>query len=583
MRRRRFSQSQPTPVQTGPKRAGIYTRVSTPGQRGREEDDEKLSLPDQEAGCRKLCQEQGIVVDERYVVREVSSGERVHRPLLESLFTAAKRGEIDCIVLYKVNRFARNYDKSLYLYGRAVYELGIEILFVEVPPANRLEKTYIQLKSIFSEDYRAEVYEATQKKRRERVTKRGLILPGAWPLYGYVFDDPVRKRRYLIDEEAAAVVRRMFAMACRGISLAKIARQFNAEGIPTPTAYQKLKGRFPDGRTVGSEWRASNIAQMLHVPSYWGEHAAFREEHTHVSEQNPATGQHEEFHVVRRRQLDEEGVVVQGANVCPPLVEKWQAEMAHQRMTANKKEATKLGQSASTALLRGGYLLCGYCNRPMHCFSRGKGHPQYRCPSGHEKYEGRTVVCKSQLNAVSYLVDEPVWQAIVEYLSDPGWLQRAYERSQEQEMQASTNKQKRLADVLEQLASKEKAADELFAMTTRIDSAAMRERLTKQLNELGAQLEVLHTEQAELEAPSVSKETLSAQRDAARLFAEQALQGGLNASLDDKRMVLYWLGAEVRLWRVDGQLDFELRLTWRGLNAGKPLVLHERECSLLPV
>lgn len=41
-------------------------------------------------------------------------------------------------------------------------------------------------------------------------------------------------------------------------------------------------------------------------------------------------------------------------------------------------------------------------------------------------------------------------------------------------------------------------------------------------------------------------------------------------------MALYWLGAEVRVWRVSSQLEYEIVLTWRGLNAGRPLFLRER-------
>ena len=59
------------------------------------------------------------------------------------------------------------------------------------------------------------------------------------------------------------------------------------------------------------------------------------------------------------------------------------------------------------------------------------------------------------------------------------------------------------------------------------------------------------------------------------------MAGSAHASLDDKRTVLYWLGAQVRLWREQGKIDYELVLTWRGLNAGRPLVLHERESYVI--
>src|SRR5579871_6149331 len=182
MRRKCFKQE--TIEAQGPLRAAIYCRVSTEQQRGKRDEDDKLSLGDQEVGCRKLCQAEGYIVNESYVFREVSSGDNVYRPLLEEIYAAAKRGEIDLLVMYKINRFARNDDKATYLYGRAIYEHHLRIQFVEAPPSEKLERFHLKFKSIFAEEYRDEVMRLTQEKRRERVTKRGLLMPGAWPLFG---------------------------------------------------------------------------------------------------------------------------------------------------------------------------------------------------------------------------------------------------------------------------------------------------------------------------------------------------------------------------------------------------------------
>lgn len=80
--------------------------------------------------------------------------------------------------MYRVNRFARNDDKAAYLYGRAIYEHRMRIEFVEAPPNEKLERFPMKFKSIFAEEYRDEVMRPTLEKKRERVTKRGLLLPG---------------------------------------------------------------------------------------------------------------------------------------------------------------------------------------------------------------------------------------------------------------------------------------------------------------------------------------------------------------------------------------------------------------------
>lgn len=194
------------------------------------------------------------------------------------------------LVMYKVNRFARNDDKATYLYGRALYEHQMRIEFVEAPPTEKLERFHRKFKSIFAEEYRDEVMQLTLEKKRERVTRRGLLLPGAWPLFGYTWDHEVKKSRYVIDEEAAAIVRRIFALAASGMAMSAIARLLNAEGVPTPSAYQHARSRLPEGRQVASHWREGQISRLLRTPAYWGEHAAFRHAHKIVVEQSELTG-----------------------------------------------------------------------------------------------------------------------------------------------------------------------------------------------------------------------------------------------------------------------------------------------------
>lgn len=580
MRRKRFPQV--VLGSTGPKRAAIYCRVSTVQQRGKRDEDDKLSLEDQEVECRKLCQASGYVVNEKYVLREVSSGDTVHRPLLEEIYAAAKRGEIDVLVMYRVNRFARNDDKATYLYGRAVYEHQMQIEFVEAAPSEKLERFHMKFKSIFAEEYRDEVMRLTQEKRRERVTKRGLLMPGAWPLYGYAWDDPVKKGRYVIDEEAAAIVRRIFALAASGKTLTEIVRLFNAEGVPAPSAYQQARGWLADGRRVASSWVQANISRMLKTPAYWGEHAAFRTKHKQVVEQDPATGQWESFHEIRLRPADDTTVIPLPPEVCPPLVEKWQAEAAHQRIQANKHQASKHGISSKEAMLRGGYLLCGYCKRPMFVRTNPPYLPHYYCRSVREKQAGVMLGCPGPLYYVNHRkIDQAVWQDIVAYFSDPDWLERILARERERGAQEATQKKTRLKELAEARAAKEAAANQLVKLASRITSDSMLQKLELQMNELGAELDVLKQEHDALLVPLGSEEKFRAQQQAFHHWADDAIAGLKQASVEGKRQALYWLGVRVYVWHSPKEPDYELELTWRGLNAGRPLVLRERGDEML--
>ena len=98
------------------------------------------------------------------------------------------------------------------------------------------------------------------------------------PIYGYR-KDPADKHKWLVDEEAASVVRRMFQLAANGYGPGKIATIFNKEKIEAPGYYLSSRGynkiHKPD-ETKRYDWMASSIGTMLSKPEYIGHTVNFR-------------------------------------------------------------------------------------------------------------------------------------------------------------------------------------------------------------------------------------------------------------------------------------------------------------------
>ena len=90
--------------------------------------------------------------------------------------------------------------------------------------------------------------------------------------YGYI-KDPADKHHLLVDEEAAAVVRRIFDMAEGGAGYNKIARTLHSEGVPNPYSYavernpDYLKGR---GLERDTRWHVTSVQKILQNPVYLG-------------------------------------------------------------------------------------------------------------------------------------------------------------------------------------------------------------------------------------------------------------------------------------------------------------------------
>jgi len=91
------------------------------------------------------------------------------------------------------------------------------------------------LTGMFSRMERAEIIRRTQRGKRKRVTD-GNLLPGATPLYGYLWADPEKKARtrYIVDPETAPIIVRIWTRIAEGVSIREVARELDADGIPTP-------------------------------------------------------------------------------------------------------------------------------------------------------------------------------------------------------------------------------------------------------------------------------------------------------------------------------------------------------------
>ena len=98
------------------------------------------------------------------------------------------------------------------------------------------------------------------------------------PPYGYRHDD-VDPRRWVVDNEAADIVRRIYAMRQDGISINEIAKNLKCDKILIPSLYAQRKGyKNPTKRAVRGEflWDKSNIRQILTNRAYIGDIINFR-------------------------------------------------------------------------------------------------------------------------------------------------------------------------------------------------------------------------------------------------------------------------------------------------------------------
>ncbi len=365
------------------KQAAIYCRVSTAGQ-----EEEGTSLATQEARCRQYAIEHGYVVDEVHVYREVHTGTELwERPQLTMLRAAMRAGAVGVIIAYAIDRLSRDPVHLGVVLSEAEY-VGVVVQFVTEPFDNSPEGQLIR----FVRGYAAKVEHEKIRERSIRGKRAraesGKLLPGCRPLYGYRYT--ADRGAYQPDPVTAPIVRRIFADLAGGITLRALAAALTAEGIPTPS-----------GKGAGY-WQPSTIRWIATNPTYTGQAAAWRYATVRDRQRGAAT--------VRLRPESEQVALPTG--IVPLLVEAATFAAVQERLRLNKERAARNNHTPESALLRAGFLRCGYCGRAMSAESSPHG-TIYKC-SGQTLGAGR---CNHGM--LAHRLDGLVWARVEAILTDP--------------------------------------------------------------------------------------------------------------------------------------------------------------------
>ena len=185
------------------------------------------------------------------------------------------------------------------------------------------ENELMAFKNIFNDWYARD----TSKKIRAVFKAKGQSgKPLSLPIYGYKKSE-ANKNLWLVDDEAAEVVRRIFKLCIEGYGPVQIARILTQEGIPTPTAYALSKGRDNGHKNAKLHcWSGKTISHILDRPEYIGHTVNFR---THKkSYKNKKT--------VRNPQ--EEWLIFE--NTHEPIVTQQEFDLV-QELRKNKRRPTK--------------------------------------------------------------------------------------------------------------------------------------------------------------------------------------------------------------------------------------------------
>lgn len=247
-------------------KTGLYKRLSKEDEKA----GESMSIEHQGILLRQYAEEHGFNVVDEYA-DDGYSGTNFDRPDVQRLLDDAKSGKIDTIIVKDLSRFGRNYIEVGQYIDYIFPAYGIRFIAINdnVDTADRTSTAMdmMPIMNVFNEWHAAN----TSKKIRavlESSQRSGKYTNWNYP-YGYRAGDD-ESRTAVIDEEAAAVIRRIYDLRLQGHSARTIARILTDEGIPNPaTYYTKLDGGKWN-RPCKPYWNPETIRRILSNPTYIG-------------------------------------------------------------------------------------------------------------------------------------------------------------------------------------------------------------------------------------------------------------------------------------------------------------------------
>ena len=324
---------------------------------------------------------------EAYVLQDSAvSAASIHgRPALRNLVEAAKRRPkpFDRILIDDSSRLSRNIADSLKTTEILKFN-GVYVTSVSqgIDSEQQSSRQLFTLQGMMDEQFLVGLADKVHRGQEGKALQ-GLITGGR--CYGYrnvPIEDPNRIGKYgrpevtgvraEIDEEQAAVVRRIFEMAADGFSLAQIAKILNGEGVPSPQP--------PRGRNLRA-WAYSSIHEMLYNERYRG----FLVWNRTQKKLNPETGRK-----VSKPRPESEWKRVETPDLRIISEDLWTRVAAGraERRKAFGNASTGLSKSVTSKYLFSGLLFCGICQTRLVVVSGGVsgGYAKYGCP-GH-RYKG---------------------------------------------------------------------------------------------------------------------------------------------------------------------------------------------------
>ena len=350
--------------------AFLYERLS----RDDNLEGESYSIGNQKKLLAKVAKEKGYT-NLVHFLDDGISGVTMDRPGFVEMICQLEQGKAAAVFVKDLSRLGRNYIEV----GRLTEEFfpNHDIRLVAVSDnidTAEGENELAPIRNLFNEWYARDI---SKKRRISNKIKGNAGEPMGQPPYGYI-KNPNDPKHWIVDDEAAQVVRRVYSMTLEGFGTEQIAAQLEKDDVLTPRAYWLTKGIKRPGKgkqQPPTKWNSSTITKILSLQEYCGDILNFK---TYSKS----------YKNKKRIDNDRENWVV-FQDVHEAIIERAVYEQVQQKRGKIRKRRTNNGEHNMFS----GLLVCADCGSNLH-FHFNQGNPEikyFNCSN----YKGNRGTCTS--------------------------------------------------------------------------------------------------------------------------------------------------------------------------------------------
>ncbi|MFR4852449.1 MAG: recombinase family protein [Butyricicoccus sp.] len=416
----------------------LYCRLS----RDDEQDGMSGSIKNQQAILEKYAQENGFK-NTRVFIDDGWSGTNFARPAFTEIMELAEKGLIGTLIVKDHSRLGRNRLIVGQLLEEGFDNLGVRYIAImdNIDTAKGISQI-VPMQDLFNE------WHAQNTSQMVRNVFKSKGMSGAPlttnPPFGYL-KDPEDKNSWIVDEDAAKIVRQIFAWCVDGLGPTQIAKRLKAAKVSTPTEHWLSIGRnCSKPPAVPYNWCSATVADILSKQEYCGDTVNFRSTTKSFKNKKKIERPPEEWKIFK--------------DTHPAIIDREVFDLV-QELRKHRRRPTKSGIVSPFS----GLLYCADCGEKLYySFSNNKCEQAYFFCSSYRK--------NSDICSAHYIREKVVEQLVLESMQRIMLNVQVFEKEFARKQMAcyTEDKKKQLASKRRELEKAQKRIAEIDTLIQKI-------------------------------------------------------------------------------------------------------------------